>query len=783
MRENNAQDNALPGSKSCNFTTKPIVHVGKREVCTGRRLTEAASVVLIGPRGSGKSSLSVISAAMLGYQVIDDDEFFLRFTGMSKHNYRKTYGREAYRSRELESMEAMLVQHKTNFVIACGQGAIAAKGAALLQDYMQTHAVIYVTREFDNIAKYLGVGRFEDSKNFIGRAHTAWRQSSNYEFFNLSEQWGEPTTSAAEARLQRILPNRAFRRRSMQTLQNTTSLLARFLSVVLGNASGNLSETTFRTLIPPQPEARPFSQVLCLPLRLLQDGSVNVVNIDPCADAIELVINLFEYGGTHFRPHGSVEWAMAVLRRHFGVPIVFHVELEARSANESRIVDWKSYSELLHIGLRLGSEYLTVDLRADDKCIRHLVAAKHHSKIIGNLHMAEPCQNQWRSRVPVQHYQKGRDLGCDIIRLSQACLEIQDNFDCQRFRADIQAAPGNIPIIAFNTKPLGLLSRAFNPFLTPITHSSVLEPSHQSQKSTGPSECTADLRRLLFSLNVMHPLEFFVFGKDVESSLSPAMHNAGFEAGGMPHSYRAYQTTTLETVKSVILSNQFGGASISMPFKTEVTSMVQQLSPAARLIGAANTLLPVRYDVNSNALDLDKRSKQQRNKAGSVVSLLGDNTDWMGIHACIVRYTSPANSITERTCALALGAGGMSRAGIYTLVRLGVRNIFIFNRTVGKAKALAAEYKNADWNFNEGDDIHSEARIGCDVQNLRINVLESMDEKWPPGFDYPSIILSTIPTHRSTKSPVVNLKLPDEWLQNRTGGVVVEVCTCLCVLL
>ncbi|KAK4940026.1 hypothetical protein LTR10_019763 [Elasticomyces elasticus] len=739
-----------------------------------RRFPPHTSIVIIGPRGAGKSSLAVIAGAMLNYQVIDDDDFFLKVTGLSKQKHRKEYGREAYRLQELECMRAMLSQHTNRTVMTCGQGAITAKGTALLRSYGQNHPVIYATRESDILREYFPAATLENCQSFLLRVHSAWRRASNFEFFNLSERWGEAEPSSTEGRLQRMLPNRTFRQRSMQTLQNTKSLLARFLLVVLGNVSSKLWETSFQTLLPPQPEERPFSQILRLPLRALENDKFILAGIDPCVDAVELSIDQSAYDSMQLQLHCSVEWAVAVLRRHFNVPICFHVDISPGLEIEPGAKDWDRYFDLIETGFRLALEYVTIDLRADASAIERLIDIRGHTKVIGVLHTPEPRRGRWRSNDPMQDYERGKTLGCDIIRLSQPCLTIEDNFECQQFRSDVSAMSDGIPLSAFNTKALGLLSRVFNWSLTPITSPAVLHASIPALTADA-GDSSSTLRRNLFTLNVLDPLQFFVFGAEVDFSLSPAMHNAGFAAGNMSHSYRIWQTNKLEEVKETILSGQFGGASISMPFKTEIVSMVQQLSPSARVIGAANTLLPVRDNVSWHPKCADQRCKCQRNRSGPVVSLLGDNTDWMGIYACIAKYTSPANNITSETSALVIGAGGLSRAGIYTLVKLGIRNIFIYNRTVSKARALAQEYMNAEWSFEEVVNIQYETREQQNVSGLQIKVLESTEDRWPTEFSFPSIILSTIPAHRNPKSPSVDLQLPDGWLKHPTGGLIVEL--------
>ena len=71
--------------------------------------------------------------------------------------------------------------------------------------------------------------------------------------------------------------------------------------------------------------------------------------------------------------------------------------------------------------------------------------------------------------------------------------------------------------------------------------------------------------------------------------------------------------------------------------------------PRAQIIGAVNTLIPLRT--------LDSSSLLERNRAGPTLSVYGDNTDWVGICECVRKNLSPINTIRPRTTALIIGAG------------------------------------------------------------------------------------------------------------------------------
>ena len=110
----------------------------------------------------------------------------------------------------------------------------------------------------------------------------------------------------------------------------------------------------------------------------------------------------------------------------------------------------------------------------------------------------------------------------------------------------------------------------------------------------------------------------------------------------------------------------------------------------------------------------------------------------------------------------------MARSAIYSLISLGVRNIFISNRTLSKAQALAKHYNDL---IAAGDllDLGPER-----LSQTRVGAIESFASAWPSGIRQPTVIISCIPRQAAGESPT-NFSLPEAWLKSPTGGVVVEV--------
>jgi shikimate 5-dehydrogenase len=281
-----------------------------------------------------------------------------------------------------------------------------------------------------------------------------------------------------------------------------------------------------------------------------------------------------------------------------------------------------------------------------------------------------------------------------------------------------------------------------------------------------PTITARDAQQALFSSFALDPMQYFLFGANVNYSMSPAMHNTAFRVCGMPHRYTIFQCPELRGLNELVENPYFGGSSVSLPYKTEVIPLLHSMSPHARAIGAVNTLIPIRNnDVSDPRLSEESSIHLEKTRAGPVKGLHGDNTDWIGICNCIRRGLSPANAVRPSSTGLVIGSGGMARAAIYSMIHLGVQNIFVYNRTLANAKKLADHYNRQDLVSNErSPDRHP-----------RVSTLNSLDEPWPAAYKQPTIIVSGIPAHSIGGEPAPNFNVPTQWLESPTGGVVVDV--------
>lgn len=168
-------------------------------------------------------------------------------------------------------------------------------------------------------------------------------------------------------------------------------------------------------------------------------------------------------------------------------------------------------------------------------------------------------------------------------------------------------------------------------------------------------------------------LRFYIFGNNISHSLSPTLHNSGFEELDLPYHYSIIESPDVDkTVERLISRSDFGGASVTYPHKLQIGRLVDSVSACSAKVGAINTIVVERGGAN-----------------GGGRRLRGDNTDWLGILRCIRKCR---HQDLEKLPALVLGAGGAARAACHALQTLGVFDITIVNRTKETAEVVAKHF-------------------------------------------------------------------------------------------
>jgi shikimate dehydrogenase len=156
-----------------------------------------------------------------------------------------------------------------------------------------------------------------------------------------------------------------------------------------------------------------------------------------------------------------------------------------------------------------------------------------------------------------------------------------------------------------------------------------------------------------------------LIGDPVRHSRSPAIHNAAFAALDLNWVFLAFEVAAGDSALALDGVRGLGidGLSVTMPHKTDVAHLVDDLTDDARRLDAVNCVVR------------DGRR------------LVGHNTDGVGFLASLAAEPSGFDPAGARC--VVLGAGGAARAVIAALGAAGAADVVVRNRTPEEAVAAA----------------------------------------------------------------------------------------------
>lgn len=158
---------------------------------TRRLYNQNATIVMIGMKGVGKTSLGVIATCSLGRTFIDVDHYISTSEAASLESYVTKHGWPAFRAREAETLKMLLSRHPYNAIIACGGGIIeSSESRRILKSAKATFPVICIMRENDRLQEYiLTQARLqypEDLIQLIKRREPLFIECASHFFYNLT---------------------------------------------------------------------------------------------------------------------------------------------------------------------------------------------------------------------------------------------------------------------------------------------------------------------------------------------------------------------------------------------------------------------------------------------------------------------------------------------------------------------------------------------------------------------------------------------------------------------
>ncbi len=285
-----------------------------------------------------------------------------------------------------------------------------------------------------------------------------------------------------------------------------------------------------------------------------------------------------------------------------------------------------------------------------------------------------------------------------LVKVAYMARSIRDNLELLDIAGE---RAGGRPMIALGMGRFGLMSRVLAPKFGGFLTFAALRP----QSATAPGQPT--VRELLdvyrFREINASTRVYGLIGFPIEHSLSPLVHNAGFEAISadtgddpaaagahdgvylpmpVPAEYEHFKATLAELIDHPKLD--FHGCSVTIPHKQhlvrfaieqqELGEIPWEIDDLSRICGAANTLLI------------------RRDRTGVAIGARVSNTDAPA--AVEVLAEALGGTLAGKRVAL-VGAGGVARA-IAAGLRSAGATVVVYNRTVSHAEELVGDLHRAD---------------------------------------------------------------------------------------
>jgi 3-dehydroquinate dehydratase / shikimate dehydrogenase len=288
---------------------------------------------------------------------------------------------------------------------------------------------------------------------------------------------------------------------------------------------------------------------------------------------------------------------------------------------------------------------------------------------------------------------------CSVIKIAYRARSIRDNIELFEILQNQTK-----PTIALGMGEFGVMSR----ILAPKFGGFLTFASLRNESTTAPGQITIDELINLYRFRSIKPTTkvYGIIGWPITQSMSPMVHNAGFEQIGwdgvyvpMPveGSYESFKATVLAMTDESQKLN-FEGASITVPHKEHLVQLIPEVHERnhTEIPGAANTIA---YELEEW---VDEDDVYNRYIWGPQIA----NTDTIAIRNLLLEYLSTLSG--HRI--MIFGAGGVARAVVAETTQRG-NMVFIVNRDHKRALDLAAEMTKGDKSFSS----HSYAIESSDI--------------------------------------------------------------------
>lgn len=235
------------------------------------------------------------------------------------------------------------------------------------------------------------------------------------------------------------------------------------------------------------------------------------------------------------------------------------------------------------------------------------------------------------------------------------------------------------------------------------------------------------------------PLSAYLTGSNISASLSPTILGHLFTSSKLPWKYGLIQTNDPQESLRILHKADTIGMSITMPYKITFMSLLDDLMPSVRAIGAVNTVF--------KRIDSEGKTRY-----------IGANTDCIGIRETLKTVPGLMEKARGKP-ALVIGSGGAARSAIYALwTWYQPREIYIVNRLKSEVEDLSKAMRDS-------------------VPGIILRHIETLLEA--DAVEAPAIIIGTVPDYPPQTPEEIRTQDICYYLVRRTGalgGTVLDMC-------
>lgn len=178
----------------------------------------------------------------------------------------------------------------------------------------------------------------------------------------------------------------------------------------------------------------------------------NVDQALPILDDISLGVDLFELRVDLLESYDPtfLSFQIAALRRNSPLPILFTIRTVTQGGRYPDLTDQASISRLTYLlahALRLGCEYIDLELSFPAHVFQHIVATKANTLVLGSHHDWKGSIS-WTGPETRAIYDAIVRQGADVVKIVNTAKSFEDNMGLRHFAASVEREQK--PLLAIN---------------------------------------------------------------------------------------------------------------------------------------------------------------------------------------------------------------------------------------------------------------------------------------------------------------------------------------------